>query len=102
MVAFAASDLPPNIDSIEKLAIWSATILNDLAGSQTYEPDAGVIDFLAQAAPVQVFRGPNVGWRYEFRVSVPIGTGDFRRAGKIWSYAQPLSSAALPVAYRSA
>ncbi|MGG6296299.1 hypothetical protein ACQ4M4_18065 [Leptolyngbya sp. AN02str] len=102
MTAFSTGDVPATINTFEKLCVWALSIENDLNGTLTYEPEAGTTDFVAQALPLQIYRGPNIGWRFEGRISIPMGSGDWRRGpGKIWTYAQELSTTALPSAYRS-
>ncbi|WP_430683412.1 hypothetical protein [Leptolyngbya sp. AN02str] len=102
MVAFVTSDLPPNIVTVEQLTCWGLTVLNDLAGNLTYEPDIGVVDFVAQCSPVQIYRGPNAGWRLESRTSFPMVGGEWRRTGKIWAQVTPIIATPLPAAYRAA
>ena len=102
MVAFnAATDLPPSIDTVEKLAIWTATVLNHLYPAATIVEGAGNASNQATAAPFQVTTNDPPNWIYIGRVSLQLSSNWQRGNTKIWANAQPIGNAAIPTEFKS-
>lgn len=102
MVAFnAATDLPPSIDTVEKLAVWTATVLNHLYPAATIVEGAGNASNQATAAPFQITANDPPNWIHIGRVSLQLSSNWQRGNTKIWANAQPIGNAAIPVEFKS-
>ncbi|HEY9909931.1 MAG TPA: hypothetical protein V6D18_20250, partial [Thermosynechococcaceae cyanobacterium] len=89
MTVLNIADIPSSINSVEKLAVWSLTVLNDLYATQTIEEAVNSTEFVTQSAPFYVQASTPPGWRLISRLSVPLAPG-WRRQGKIWVHAQDI------------
>lgn len=98
MVAFSPSNLPSSVNTVEKLMVWGASILQELHFQMEVQESPGVIEKVAVA---QLFP-TNVNGAYSHRMacraSVPM-SGTYLQGGKIWTYAQDLSNASIPASY---
>jgi hypothetical protein len=100
MVAFAPTDIPAAINSLEKLNVWSMTILNDLFPTLTAIEAVGTADRVAQSAPFYISASDPAGWRVISRSSIPLQP-TWRRQGKLWLSANDIGSSAIPTEYKS-
>lgn len=100
MVAFSTADLPPTINTVEALAVWSTRLLAYLHFQQEIAEAPGVIEKVAvsQNFPIQnngVYEHRIVG-----RVSCKLAP-EFQQSGKVWQHVIPLSSASIPADFKS-
>ncbi len=100
MTVFSASDIPPTVDSYEKLAVWLSTVLNDLYPTLTIVEGAGAGQRAAQSAPFLISNVDPPTWRCIGRFSIELDA-NWRSSGKIWEHAKPLGTAAIPAAYKA-
>ena len=100
MTVLNIADIPSSINSVEKLAVWASTVLNDLYSTQTIEEAVNSTEFVTQSAPFYVQASTPPGWRHISRLSVPLAAG-WRRQGKIWIHAQDIGSTAIPAEMKS-
>jgi hypothetical protein len=101
MVAFATSDLPTSINTVEKLAVWVGNVLNNVALQTTVQEVSGISQPVAVS---QIFTYNDAGtlkWRYVARISVEISPNHQSGAAKIWTHAQNLSATAIPTDFKS-
>jgi hypothetical protein len=100
MTAFSPTDLPSGINSVEKLEVWTMTLMNELYPTLTAIEAAGAADRVVQSAPFYVTASDPQTWRVISRSSIPISP-IWRRQGKLWLYAQDIGSLAIPTEYKS-
>jgi hypothetical protein len=101
MVAFSVSDLPASVNTVEALAVWASTVLNNLHFQQEIQEAPGIIEKVAvsQCFPIQV--NGAYEWRHVGRVSVKINS-NFQYSGKLWNHVVPLSNASIPQDFKAA
>lgn len=99
MVAFAPSNIPSSVTSVEELAAWSLSILAEVAGNTTIQTDRNTLEPVATA---QTFRFANEVTdkeRLVLAAYLPLTTS-WRGSGKFWEGGiGTLSTAAIPAGY---
>lgn len=98
MTAFAPSQIPPNVTTVEALSIWASQILQNVNfGTTIVEAPNGSALPVASSTPFPIRSSDFTGTRVIARLSIPInndyGTGD------IWEAAQQLSTNPIPAEY---
>lgn len=101
MTTFLTTDLPSSINSLEKLAVWASTVLNHLNTNQTAIEQTGNAQLTATSAPFYITASDPATWRNISRLSIPLDKNWQRGTGKIWTFAQDLSSSAIPTEFKS-
>ena len=101
MVAFAPANIPASVTTVEELLVWSASILAQVAPSETVQTTPGAVE---RAVQVQTFEFRSQETNPERCVIVaylPL-TASWRSAGKLFAEGiGVLSSAALPASFTS-
>jgi hypothetical protein len=101
MVAFQKTDLPDAVNTVEKVAFWAISVLNNVDYQGTVYESPGV----AQPTTVfQTFSYEESGtrkWRFVGRVSLELNPNFQRGDSKPWTYLQALSSNAIPTEFKS-
>jgi hypothetical protein len=101
MVAFVTADIPSSINTLEKLTVWSCTILNELFPTQTAIEATGNANRTAESGPFLITAVDPPQWRIISRTSIPVN-GQWRRGtGKIWTFVQDLGTASIPTEYKT-
>lgn len=100
MVAFQPSDIPSSVNSLEKLQVWTTTILQHLHPTMTVIEATGVAERAATAAPFYIVASDPAAWRYISRTSVKLDPNWQRGVSKIWANAQDLSSQSIPPEFK--
>lgn len=101
MTAFAPADIPASVDSLEKLAVWVTTALNNINLQNTVQEVSGVNQPVAVAQYFNYKVGETMKWRYVGRISVELAPEFQQGAAKLWTHAQNLSSTAIPTGFKS-
>lgn len=100
MVAFTRADLPDSINTVEKLELWAVTLLQHLHPEYLVIEAAGGQDRAVVSQPWFINAANPPAWRIISRTSIQINS-NWQRGGKIWNFAQDLSSAAIPTEFKS-
>lgn len=100
MTAFSSTDIPSSVDTLEKLAVWTGTVLNDLYADTTVVEAPDSAQIVATAYPYYITASDPDGWRLILRQSIGL-QNSWRRGAKIWTYAQDLGTKAIPTEYKS-
>lgn len=100
MTAFSTSDIPAEIDTVEKLHAWSASILNNLYFDTTIAENIGSATRVAQAAPFEITAADPIQWRFISRCSLPLNK-DWQGSDKLYKRVSSLGSASIPDGYKS-
>lgn len=101
MTAFAPTDIPSEINTVEKLEVWVGTLLANLNPDQTSVEATGSLTRTASSAPFYITSSDPAKWRNISRCSIPLSK-DWQGGGnQIWNYAEELSVAAIPVSFKS-
>ena len=101
MTAFATTDLPASVNTVEKLHAWSGMVLNHL------NPDATAVEAPGSATRVATFglfyitASDPPKWRGIIRASIPFNANWQRGAAKPWTFAEDISAAAIPAEFKS-
>ncbi len=100
MTAFSSADLPASVNSVEKLALWAATVLQHLNPSLTIIEESGKAELAAQSGPFFIAAANPPEWRVISRSSIAVAP-TWQRTGKIWQHAIDLSTTAIPAEFKS-
>lgn len=101
MVAFASTDLPASINTVEKLAAWSLTVLNHLHPELTTIEATGTAQLVATASPFFITATEPNEWRYITRGSFRLNSNWQRGASKVWANIEDLSNQSIPTEFKS-
>lgn len=101
MTAFNPSDIPAEINTIEKLEVWCANILTYINSDLTSTESTGSQTRVASAGPFYVTASDPAVWRHISRISVVVekdwqGTGN-----QIWNFAREFSTTPIPAIFKS-
>ncbi|MEO0686877.1 MAG: glucose-6-phosphate dehydrogenase [Cyanobacteria bacterium J06649_11] len=94
MTAFTQTDIPANVDTLEKLALWVGTALHSLNFDQTAVEGTGTPVRVTQN---QLFFIENTNThRIMLRQSIEVDATFPYSGEKLWTHAQELSTTAIP------
>lgn len=97
MSSFSTSNIPSNINSVEKLAAWVGLLLN------TMNPTLSVLEQEGQSAQrvaqASFFRATDGSLRLSLRLSLPVSSSYATSTAKFWEDIQELSATAIPSAF---
>ncbi|WP_017314927.1 hypothetical protein [Mastigocladopsis repens] len=94
-----ATDIPSQINTVEKLAVWCGFALSNINPSMTAIEGVGYTERVSQAGVFYV--QADVKHRALIRHSIQM-SGDYQAGGaKIWTFAQELSNTALPAIFKA-
>jgi hypothetical protein len=95
-----STDIPSNIDTLEKLAVWVGMSLSAINLTTTALEAAGYSQRVAQSGVFYV--EVDSKHRALIRLSVPISPNHLAGANNVWTYAEPLSADAIPSSFKTA
>ncbi len=98
MSAFAPTDLPSTVNTVEKLAVWSCSILAELNPNLLVQSRFGELEPTVQVTPLRLQFEQTNPIRVAILGYIPLETN--WRNSRIWSVARELSTTAIPNAYR--
>lgn len=101
MTAFAPTDLPSSINTVEKLAVWCAMVLNHLNPNTTAVEAPNTAVRVATSGLFYIVDSDPPRWRHVGRQSIPMNANWQRGTAKVWTFAEDLSSAAIPTEFKS-
>lgn len=94
MTAFTQTDIPANVDTLEKLAVWVGTALHALNYDQTAVEGTGTPVRVAQN---QLFFIDNTNeHRIMLRQSIVIDASFPYSGEKLWTHAEELNQSSIP------
>ncbi|MEH2071615.1 MAG: glucose-6-phosphate dehydrogenase [Nostoc sp.] len=94
-----ATQIPSQINTLEKLHAWSAMALNACNPTLTVIEGVGYTERAAQQGIYWV--AADAKYRGIYRVSLQISDTYLSGGGKLWTYASELSNTAIPSAFTS-
>lgn len=100
MTALTKADIPDSINTVEKLALWCETLLQHLNPDVTVIEASGGADRAVISQPWFITATNPPTWRVISRTSLAVSS-TWQRGGKIWNFAQELSSAAIPSEFKT-
>jgi hypothetical protein len=101
MTAFTKDMLPPEVDTVEKVSAWAATVLASTYPQKTsYESKENEV---RSVSIIPFFNDTNEtrnlwGWQVILRVSIPLAS-DYLEGEPLYKKALPLGSLAIPQAF---
>ncbi|MDG2989491.1 hypothetical protein L3556_00875 [Candidatus Synechococcus calcipolaris G9] len=101
MTAFASSDLPSSVNSLEKLVVWSQMVLNHLYPNMTAIEAPNTAIRVATSGLFYIVDSDPATWRHVGRNSIKLDSNFQRGAAKIWTFANDLGSTAIPTEFKS-
>lgn len=101
MTAFTTTDIPASVNTVEKLAVWCATVLNHLYPTVTAVEATGLAERVAQSGPYEITATDPPQWRNVARLSIPLNANWQRGASKIWANAEDIGSSSIPTEFKS-
>lgn len=94
-----ATDIPSQINTVEKLAAWCSQVLANLNPSATAIEGVGYTERIAQSGTFYV--AADNKYRRLIRLSLEVSP-DFEAGGqKPWQYVQEISNTPIPAAFKS-
>jgi len=94
------TQIPPAIDSLEKIIAWGVLTGNNLFGTQTYQEIQN--NFLEREIDVSIVRAADGTIRLIFRGGIKLDpTYATATNQKLWTFAQPWGDASIPTAYQT-
>ncbi|MEH2425874.1 MAG: glucose-6-phosphate dehydrogenase [Nostoc sp.] len=93
-----ATDIPSQIDSLEKLHAWSGLALFAINSNITAIEGVGYTERVAQAGNFWV--AADAKTRAIYRVSLEVSQDYLSGSAKPWTYAQALSTTPLPASFK--
>ena len=97
MTAFVTSNIPSNINTVEKLQAWCGLLLARI------NPTLAVLEQPNQqgerVCQSSLFRASDGTLRLVVRVSIPINDDYDTATTKVWESAQAISATSIPAAY---
>lgn len=101
MVAFATTDIPSSINTVEKLLVWANALMDELHPSVTAIEASGVAERVCSSGFFKITATDPVTWRAISRTSIPLNSAWRRGNAKVWTFAIDISSASIPTEYKS-
>jgi hypothetical protein len=100
MTTLALTQIPSNINTLEKLHAWSTLALRAANGPKTATEGEGYLPERVAQAPI--IETPNDGIRMVSRVSIQIDPSIFSdKSKKAWEFANELTIGTMPVPFTS-
>lgn len=98
---FAPSDIPADINTYEKLALWVGTIFEQTSGTrEVLEVEGARPERIAQAP---IFVDANNNLRVAVRLSIPLDRAVYSdRTKKFWQFAGEIVSTDVPASFKVA
>lgn len=101
MSAFNPStDLPATVNTVEKLVVWSTSLLNDLYLAQAAVESSSGSTRVVESAPYLITATQTPTWRLIGRTSFELEP-TWRRGGRIWTYAREFGQLPIPSEYKT-
>jgi hypothetical protein len=101
MTAFLPSDIPAEINTVEKLAVWAATLLTYLNTDLTSVEATGSQTKTCSAGPFHVSASDPAVWRHISRISVVVEKEWQGSPNQIWNYVREFNTAPIPAIFKS-
>ena len=101
MTAFSPADIPSSVNTVEELAIWALTILNELYPAVTVTEVAGRANRSAECAPFYLDAASPQGWYMIGRCVLPM-PANWRQGSKPWASVNEIGTTAIPGGYKVA
>jgi hypothetical protein len=92
MTAFTTANLPPNCNTVEKVAVWAAVVLRELNPNTPYLETELLRLQAATNVQIPIVDG---SVRNISRLALPLAAGYASGGAKLWTFAQELSTTAL-------
>jgi hypothetical protein len=92
MTAFTTANLPSNVNTVEKVAVWAAVVLRELNPNTPYLETELLRLQAATNVQVPIVDG---SVRNVSRLAIPLSGTYASAGGKLWTHAQELSTTAL-------
>jgi hypothetical protein len=95
MTTLTLNQIPSNINTLEKLALWTALTLRSLNGSNAIVEANGLLPELVAQCPT--IETPNNGVRQICRLNIGLNPNYASdKTKKLWEFAEELTGGALP------
>lgn len=94
-----ATDIPSSVNTVEKLAYWAVSALNQMYPTLQATEGVGYTERVAQASTVYVLAASK--WRFLGRASLEMSPLSQVGGAKAWTFVQELGNTALPVEFKS-
>lgn len=95
-----SADIPPDIDTLEKLHVWTCQALSYLYKSETVQESSNRLSRVVDAAPFEVTTDTPVQTRLITRTTIAIAPEWQTGAGGMWNYAEEIGVENLPEAFK--
>lgn len=100
MTAFTSSDLPPQINTLEKVAAWATATLSALYPSEFVIEAPRVEEQVATSNPFQILATGTPDWRLISRTSLKM-PDDWQGRGRPWELVEEIGTLPIPTKFKS-
>jgi hypothetical protein len=97
MTAFAKTQLPASVDTLEELAVWAITTLSYVNADLSVIEGVGSSERAAQSGIFYVDASKK--YRFLGRVSIEMSPDHLSGVDNLWTYSQPLSETVIPTIF---
>ncbi len=98
---FAKTDIPDDINTYEKLAVWLGTAMEQSCGAREVIEVEGARPERVAQAPIFVDTSNNL--RVAIRLSIPMDRAVYSdRTKKFWQFAQPITETTVAASFKAA
>lgn len=94
-----ATDIPSQINTLEKLAVWSGLALANINPSLTAIEGQGYTERVSQAGVYYV--QADAKYRVLIRHSIQMSADYLAGGAKLWTFAQDISNTAIPAIFKA-
>lgn len=101
MTAFVISDIPASVNTLEELAVWSLSILNELYPATTIVEAAGRSSKMAECAPFYLDAAQTPSWVMIGRIVLPMAPTWRQGTVKPWATIGEIGQLSIPAGYKS-
>lgn len=95
-----STDIPSSINTVEKLIVWSNALMSELYQETLVVEAVNVQERVFQYSPFLVTAVDPSIWRVINRSSIELDK-NWRRQGKIWTYAKEVGTIPIPTDFKS-
>lgn len=102
MTAFSTSNLPPNIDTVEKLVVWGLSVLNQVNDSQVITTIPNETERVVTVYPGVRYPSQSTDpYRFVALAYLPLQSTFLEAGGDIWQQAKEITNAMIPSGFTS-
>jgi hypothetical protein len=101
MTAFVPSDLPAEVNTVEKLHVWASSVLGNLYTDATVIEAPGTGVRVVSCGPYLLTAETPSTWRFISRLTLALDKNWVGANNQLWNSVQEIGQAPIPVSFKS-